>query len=96
MGVGIKESYTEIFKILNILPLISQYIFSIPFFVVNNKNQFWVISEIHVTSRNNSNFYQPLSHLTTYQKGPFYMVIKAYDSLPPEIKHLSPNIQKNK
>ena len=40
MGVGIRDSCRQIFKILNILPLISQYIFSPPLFVVNNKNQF--------------------------------------------------------
>ena len=46
MGVGIRDSGREIFKILNILPLISQYIFSLPLTVVNNKNQFWINSEI--------------------------------------------------
>jgi len=35
-------------------------------------------SEIHTNTRNNSDFYQPLSHLTIYQKGPFYMGIKGY------------------
>ena len=36
MGVGIRVSCREFFKILNILPLISQYIFCLPFFMVNN------------------------------------------------------------
>jgi len=54
-------------------------------------------SEIHnINSRNNSNFYQPLSHLTIYHKGPFCMGIKVYNSLPPEIKYLSQNIKEFK
>jgi len=40
MGVGISDSCRQIFKILNILPLISQYIFSLLLFVVNDKINF--------------------------------------------------------
>jgi hypothetical protein len=51
-------------------------------FVVKNKNQFWTNSKIHsINTRNNFDFYQQLSHLTIYQQGPFYMVIKVYNSL---------------
>lgn len=54
-------------------------------------------SEIHSTNTwNNSDFYQHLSHLTIYQQSPFYMGIKAYNSLPPEIKELSHTITKFK
>jgi len=54
-------------------------------------------SEIHNTStRNNSDLYQPLSHLTNYQNGPFYMGVKVHNSLPPEIKDLSHDVQKFK
>ena len=54
-------------------------------------------SEIHnINTRINSDFYEPLSHLTIYQKGPFYMGIKVYNSLPPEIKDLSQTIKKFK
>jgi len=35
MGVGIRDSSRYFFKILNILPLISQYIFSLLLFMVN-------------------------------------------------------------
>ena len=97
MGVGIRDSCREYFKLLNILPLSSQYIFSLLLLVVNNKNQFQMNSEIHnINTRNNSDFYQPLSLLTVYQKGPFYMNIKLYNSLPPEIQDLSHNIKKFK
>ena len=76
-GIGIRDSCKELCKILNILPLISQYIFSLVFFVVNNKNLFRMNSEIHsINTRNNSNFHQPLSHLTIYQKGPFICILR--------------------
>jgi len=58
---------------LNILPLVSQYTFSLLFFVVNNKNQFQMNFEIHnIKNRNNSNFYQPLSHLTISKRSLLY------------------------
>jgi hypothetical protein len=46
MGVGIKDSRRKFFKILNILPLISQYRVSLLLFMVNNKNQFQINSEL--------------------------------------------------
>ena len=65
--------------------------------MVNNNNQFWMNSEIHnINTRNSSDFYQPLSHLTIYEKGSFYMSTKVYNSLPPEMKYLSHNIKKFK
>ena len=90
-----KDSCREFFKILNILSLISQYIFSPLLLVVNNKDQFRMNSGTHsIRTRNTSDFYQPFSHLTIYQKGPFSMVIKIYNSLTPEIKELSHNVKK--
>jgi hypothetical protein len=63
MGINSRHSCRELFKMLNILPLQSQYILSLVLFVVNNKNQFKVNSEIHsINTRNNSNVFQPLSH----------------------------------
>jgi len=77
--------------------MISQYIFSRLLFVVNNKNKLRMNFEIYsINTRNNSYFRQCLSYLTIYHKGPFYMGIKVYNSLPPEIKDLSHNIKKFK
>jgi len=54
--------------------------------MVNNKKKFWMNSEIYnINTGNTSGFYQPLSYLSIYQKGPFYMGITVYNSLPPEI-----------
>ena len=65
--------------------------------MVNTNSQFWANSEIHnINTRNSSDFYQPLSHLTVYQKGPFYMDINVYNSLLADVKDLSHNIKKFK
>lgn len=94
-GVASRDTCRELFKILfyqlchNIIPFVN--------FVVNNKNQFQMNSEIHsINTRNNSDFYEQLSHLTIYQQGPIYMGIKVYNCLIPEIKELSHNIKKFK
>ena len=54
-------------------------------------------SEIHdINTRNNSDLYEQLSHLTIYQQGPVYMGIKVYNCLISEIKELLHNIKKFK
>jgi hypothetical protein len=66
VGIGIGDSCREFFKILSILPMISQYIFSCVLFVVNNNNnKFRMNFEIYsINTRINSNFHQHLSYLT--------------------------------
>ena len=50
-GIGIRDSCRELCKILNILPLISQYIFSLVLFVVNIKNQFRIILRFIISAQ---------------------------------------------
>jgi hypothetical protein len=97
MGARIRDSCRDLFKILNILPLQSQYILSLVLFAVNNKNNFKVNSEIHgINTRNNPNLFQPLSHLTIYQKGTYYLGIKVFNSLSSQIKDLTHNTRQFK
>lgn len=85
-GARTRDSRREYFKKLNVLPLQSQYILSLVLFVINNKNQFAANSEVHrINTKNKSNFHQPLSILTSFQKGP-YFVIKVFSHLPGHIK----------
>jgi hypothetical protein len=50
-------------------------------------NHFTLNSDKHnLNLRHIKNFYQPPSHLTTYQNGVYYMGIKVYNSLPSYIK----------
>jgi hypothetical protein len=59
-GCRRRDSCRNLFKKLKILPLQSQHILSILQFVVNNKNKFKIISDVHhINNRQNNNFYQP-------------------------------------
>jgi hypothetical protein len=83
-------SCRELFKILNILPLQSQYIYSILLFITKNKEQFFPNSHIHlINTRHNNNLYIPATNLTIYQKGVYYSGIKIFNHLPTTIKNLS-------
>jgi hypothetical protein len=90
MGSRPRDSCRELFKHLSILPLQSQYILSLLIFVVDNKNPFYVNSEIQsVNIRQNSNLHQPQANLTLYQKGAYYSGIEVFNYLPPNIRNLS-------
>jgi exonuclease III len=90
LGCKQRVSCRNLFRRLKILPLASQYILSLMLFVVKNKNLFTLNSEHHDTStRQRHNLYQPISTMTTYQKGIHYMGIKIYNNLPQSIKEVS-------
>jgi hypothetical protein len=97
VGAGTRDSCRKIFSLLKILPLPSQYIYSLVMFVVNNMELFTENSNMYeIATRNNSNFHLPLSNLTVFQRGPQYLGIKVYNSLPNNIKQLSRNKNTNK
>ena len=86
VGIGGRDSCREHFKKLKILPSQSQYILSPLLFVINNRDYFIANSEIHnINTRTKSNLHQPISNLSTYQKGTYYSGIKVYNSLPTQI-----------
>jgi hypothetical protein len=91
-NVECRDSCREHFKKLKILPLQSQYILSLLLFVVNNRGYFMANSKIHnINTRTKWNLHQPMTNLTTYQKGMYYSGIKVFNSLPTQIKDLSHN-----
>jgi hypothetical protein len=58
--------------------------------VANNKNKFKIISDVqHINTRQKSNFYQPSSNVSLYQKGVYSTGIKVFNHLPPIIENLS-------
>jgi hypothetical protein len=60
----------ELLKKLQILPLQSQYIFSLIVFVIKNKSYFTANSDIHdINTCYNHNLYLPSTNLTLVQKG---------------------------
>jgi hypothetical protein len=59
LGCRRRVSCRNLFRKLEILPLASQYILSLMLFVVKNKNEFIVNSEIHgINTRQQNNPYQ--------------------------------------
>jgi len=92
MGHGNKESCGNLFKELNILPLMSQYILSLLTFVSNNREQYFANSEIHnINTRHTSILHLPWAHLNIYQKGVYYSRNKIFNTLPRDIKTYTDN-----
>jgi len=63
MDSGPKDACREFFKILQILPLASQYLLSVALFMIHNKDLFKKNSEIHSFSTRVTlnNFFQPMT-----------------------------------
>ena len=86
-----RDSCTELFKKLEILPLYSQYVFSI--FVMKNKHLFYTNNQIHsIHPRFKTNLHPPTANLTKFQKGVYYSAIKIFNNLPHNIKDLANEI----
>ena len=80
----------QMYKQLQILPLPSQYIFSLIVFVNKNRSLFLSNSEIHDKNmRFNHNLHLPSTNLTLVQKGVLYSGSNIYNHLPLNIKMLS-------
>jgi hypothetical protein len=74
-----RYSYRQLFKNPKILPLKSQYIFSLLLFVAKNRDSYESNSEIHdINTRFSFDLHTPTANLTTLQKGPFYFGIKSF------------------
>jgi len=92
MGCRSRDSRRKLFSNLKILPLPSQYIFPLLLFMIRNKNQFLVNSEIHhIDTRQHTNFHQTSVNVTGYQKGVYYLSVKVFNMLPSYIKTESDN-----
>jgi hypothetical protein len=90
MGCGYRESCRELLKKLKILPLSSQYIFSLLLFVVNNSDYFVSNNAYHSNNtRQRNDLHLPLVTLTMYQEGVYYGGIKIFNSPPKAIKDIS-------
>jgi len=84
--IGCKSSVScrNLFRRLEILPLVSQYILLLMLFVVKNKNLFIFNSDNQTKSRRQfNNFYQLITNLTVYQRGVHYIGVKIFSNLPP-------------
>jgi hypothetical protein len=82
------DSFWQLLKKLKILPLQSQYIFSLLLFMTKNSEQFKSNSQIHsINTRHNNNLHYATCNLTAFQKGTHYLGIKVFNSLPLSIKN---------
>jgi hypothetical protein len=88
-----RDSCRWLFKRLEILPLQSQYIFSVLLFEVKNKVLYTTNQEIHNNNtRSNINLYLLVCNLTIFQKGAYFSGIKLFNHLPLNTKSLSNEI----
>jgi hypothetical protein len=88
-GHETRTSCRDLFKEMEILPLKSQYIFSILLFVAKNKKLFITNYESHnVRTRQCKNLHFLPSVLTLYQNGIYFMGIKLFNKLPSYLKEL--------
>ena len=90
LGCRSNHSCRNLFKKLKSLPLPSQYIFSLLFFVIRNRNQYTANSKIqHINTKQHSHFHQLQCSLIKYQNGTYYLDIYFYNGLPSYIKDIS-------
>ena len=89
-----RESCRLLFKKLEILPLHSQYIFSVLLCVVKNKDLYTANQEILIINTwFNMNLHPPTCNLIVFQKGAHFSGIKLFNHLPSHIKSLSNEIK---
>jgi len=87
-----RDSCRGLFKKLEILPLYSQYIFSISIFVIK-KHLFYTNNQIHsIHTRFKTNLHPPTANLAKFQKAVHYSAIKIFNNLPHNIKDLANEI----
>ena len=83
----------QLFKNLKIIQLKSQHIFSLLLFVAKNRDLCASNSEIHnINTGFSSDLHTPTTHLTAFQKAPFYFGIKVFNHIPASIKNTSHDI----
>jgi exonuclease III len=97
MGIRGRDSCRKYFRELKILPLKSQYIYSLSLFVINNRHYFEANNEVHnINTRARFDLHYPSSHLSMCQKGAYYAGIKVFNNLPAPVKDLSHNTKEFK
>jgi hypothetical protein len=82
---------------MNILPLRSQYIYSLLKFVVKNREIFDINRDYYeINTRHNMDMHMNQVNLMKYGNGVFHMAVRVYTALPNEIKTTFRNINKFK
>jgi len=85
---------TVVFKKLGILPLYSQYLYSLFMFIAKNRDLFQANKDFRsIGTRYKNDFHLPSAKLKVFQRGAFYSGVKAYNQLPINIKELSQDVK---
>ena len=93
-NLGVRESCRGVFQKLGILPLYSQYLYSLLMFVAKNRDLFQVNKDFHSSgTRYKNDFHLPSAKLKVFQRGAYYLGVKAYNQLPINIKKLSQDVK---
>jgi hypothetical protein len=91
-GSRLRTSCKPLFQSLGILTIPSQYILSLMEFLLLNQDMFTSNIEVHnIKTRNKLKLHKPISNLTLYQKGVYYMCIRIFNKLPEHITNLVGN-----
>jgi hypothetical protein len=97
MGYGYRESCRDLFNELHILPMRSQYIYSLMMFVIKNRDIFITNKDHHeFKTRQDVNLHMHQVNLAIYGKGMYHMAIKVYNGLPYGLKAISSHPKKFK
>ena len=89
-----RDSCRQLFTRLEILPLQSQYTFSVLLFVAKNKDLYITNQEIHnITKRSYINLHPLVCNLTVFQKGAYYSGIQLFNHLLLKIKSITIEIK---
>jgi hypothetical protein len=87
-----RTSCKPLFQRLGILTIHSQYILSLMEFLLQNQEMFTSNIEVHnINMRNKLKLHKPISNLTLYQKGVYYMCIRIFNKLPEYIANSAGN-----
>jgi len=87
--LGVRDSCRCVFKKLGILPLYSQYLYSLLMFVAENRDLFQTNFDVHSAgTRYKNDLHLPPARLKVFQQGTFYSGIRAFNHLPKNIKDL--------
>jgi hypothetical protein len=91
------DSCQNLFKELHILPLQSQYLFSLLMPIAKNRDCYKAVSDVHTCiTRFNHDLHLLIANLMIFQKSGWYSSIKLYNHLPPMLNQLSHDIHRLK
>jgi hypothetical protein len=96
-GCGYRDSCREHFRDMNILPLRSQYMYSLMMFVITNGEIFDTNRDCYeIDTRQNMNIHMYQFDLAKYGNGVYHMAVRIYNGLPNKLNIISNNPNKFK